>query len=134
MKLKYYCRKCNKTFSLEVPICEINKERAVCVECGGISKLEELMANAKYEEYNGYFNKIRELCIEAYKLSVVADEKWFIDHGIPEAFMKKCKKSHLYGGGKGKQPIYWNWHQNQKYKEATVDNFLDFIRVYGGEQ
>ena len=92
------------------------------------------MANAKYEEYNGYFNKIRELCIEAYKMDVVADEKWFIDHGIPEAFMKKCKKSHLVAGGKGKQPLYWNWHKNLKYKEATVDNFLDFIRVYGGEQ
>lgn len=92
------------------------------------------MANTKYEEYNGYFNKIRELCVEAYKLNVVADEKWFINHGIPETFMKKIKKAHLYGGGRGKQNLYWNWTTNLKYPEATISNFLDFIRVYGGEQ
>lgn len=92
------------------------------------------MANAKYEEYNGYFNKIRELCIEAYKMDVVADEKWFIDHGIPEAFMKKIKKAHLVAGGKGKQPLYWNWTKNLKYPNSTISNFLDFIRVYGGNE
>lgn len=92
------------------------------------------MANAKYEEYNEYFNKIRELCIEAYKMDEVSNEAYFIKHGIPEEFMKKIKKAHLYGGGKGKQNLYFNWHKNQKYPEATIDNFLDFIRVYGGEQ
>ena len=49
------------------------------------------MANAKYEEYNGYFNKIRELCIEAYKMDEVSNEAYFIKHGIPEEFMKKIK-------------------------------------------
>lgn len=92
-----------------------------------------IMANARYEEYNNYFNKIRELCVEAYKLDVVANEQFFISHGIPEAFMKKIKKAHLYGGGRGKQNLYWNWHENKKYKEATIDAFLDFIRVYGGQ-
>ena len=88
----------------------------------------------RYEEYNGYFNKIRELCIEAYKCDVIADEKYFLNHGIPAEFMTKCKKGHLFGGGKGKQPIYWNWHKNLKYPKATIDAFLDFIRVYGEEQ
>jgi hypothetical protein len=92
-----------------------------------------IMANKKFEEYNEYFNKIRQLCVEAYKLDVVANEQFFISHGIPETFMKKIKKAHLYGGGRGKTNLYWNWTKNLKYPEATISNFLDFIRVYGHE-
>ena len=70
---------------------------------------------SKYELYNEYFNKIRELCIEAYKWDVITDEKFFIENGIPEEFMAKCKKNHLYGGGKNNSNIFWNWHKNYKY-------------------
>lgn len=87
----------------------------------------------RFEEYNEYFNKIRQLCIDAYKSDIITDEKYFIDHGIPSDFMAKCKKSHLCAGGKGKANLYWNWHQNMKYKEATIDNFLEYLRTKGEE-
>lgn len=83
---------------------------------------------SEYELYNEYFNKIRELCIEAYKWDVIADEQYFIKHGIPKDFMNQCKKAHLYGGGKGKCNLYWNWHTNKKFPNSTIDNFLDFIK------
>lgn len=88
----------------------------------------EEQGKSRYELYNEYFNKIRELCIEAYKCDVIADEQYFIKHGIPKDFMAQCKEAHLYGGGKGKQNLYWNWHKNMKYKNATVDKFLDFVK------
>lgn len=87
----------------------------------------------RFEEYNGYFNKIRQLCIDAYKSDIITDEKYFIDNGIPEDFLMKCKKGHLIAGGKGKQNLFVNWHQNKKYPQATVDNFLEYLRTKGEE-
>ena len=78
-------------------------------------------------------SKIKQLCIDAYKDDVITDEKYFIDHGIPEWFMKEIKKAHLFAGGKGHQNLYWNWTKNKKFPKATVYNFLEFIRVYGGK-
>lgn len=83
---------------------------------------------SRYELYSEYFDKIKELCIEAYKLDLIADEAYFIDLGIPKDFMAQCKKAHLYGGGKGKRNLYWNWHTNKKFPNDTIDNFLDFIK------
>lgn len=91
---------------------------------------------SKYEQYCEYFNKIKELCIEAYKWDVVSDEDYFIKHGIPKDFMAQCKKAHLCGGGKGKKNLYFNWHTNKKFPNDTIDNFLDFIKekeIKGGK-
>lgn len=90
--------------------------------------MEEKVMSSKYDEYNGYFTQIKQLCIDAYKDDVITDEKYFIDHGIPEWFMKEIKKAHLFSGGKGHQNLYWNWTKNKKFPKATVSNFLDFIK------
>ena len=89
------------------------------------------MAKTEYEQYTEYFDKIKELCIDAYKSNTITNVEFFVENGIPEEFLKKCKLAKLYGGGKGNQNIFWNWHSNMKYPECTVDNFMEFIRVYG---
>ena len=83
----------------------------------------------KFDICNQHFNKVRELCIDAYKDGIITDEAFFIRNGIPEWFMKEAKKAHLYGGGKKGQNIFWNWHQNKKYPNSTIDNFLDYLKA-----
>lgn len=90
------------------------------------------MAKTRFQQYTEYFDLIKELCIDAFKNGETTNVAYFIENGIPEEFMAKCKKANLYGGGKGKQNIFWNWHENKKFPERTVDKFMDFIRVYGG--
>ena len=86
-----------------------------------------IVEKGHFELYCSYFWKIKNLCIQAYKCDEITDEKFFIKNGIPEEFMAKCKKNHLYGGGKNNSNIYWNWHKNRKYPGNTIDNFLDFV-------
>lgn len=94
---------------------------------------ERIVDMGLYEKYCEYFGKIARLCIEAYKCDEVTTEKYFIDNGIPEDFMKRCKKAHLYGGGKNGANIFFNWHKNRKYPKNTVDNFLDYIQKKEGK-
>lgn len=91
------------------------------------------MAKTEYETYKEHFANIKNLCIEAFKEGITTDIEYFIENGIPDEFMQKCKLAKLYGGGKKGQNIFWNWHENKKYPECTVDNFLEFMRVYGGK-
>lgn len=81
----------------------------------------------KYELYSSYFDRIKKLCIQAYKCNIITTTNYFVEKGIPQDFMDKCWKSHLCGGGKG-QNIMWNWSQNLKYPNSTVDNFLAFVK------
>lgn len=126
MKIIYYCDHCKRIFGKQIPCCEINKETTGCAYCGHTSKMEASLMT-KFEVCKEQFNKIRELCIEAYKDGIITDEDFFIRNGIPQWFMRECKVSHLYGGGKKNQNIFWNWHQNKKYPTKTIDNFLEYL-------
>ena len=47
------------------------------------------MAKTEYEQYTEYFDKIKELCIDAYKSNTITNVEFFVENGIPEEYDTK---------------------------------------------